>query len=244
LDFYTNCQSYGSRILLRGIENGRRVAKRLEYYPTLFVPSRDASEYTTIRGDYVKPIKPGNIKETKLFLETYKDVDGFAIFGNTRFEYTFISDTYPGEVKFDRSLINVANIDIEVASEFGFPEPEQANEEITAITFKMRGKFLVLGCGEFENKRDDVKYIKCDNELHLIKTFLDLWTSDYPDIVTGWYIKSFDIPYLYNRISKLFGEKEAKRLSPWNVVWVWQSSTSLRCSRSSYQTVNRASPTS
>jgi DNA polymerase elongation subunit (family B) len=219
LDFYTNCQSYGSRILLRGIENGRRVAKRLEYYPTLFVPSRDASEYTTIRGDYVKPIKPGNIKETKLFLETYKDVDGFAIFGNTRFEYTFISDTYPGEVKFDRSLINVANIDIEVASEFGFPEPEQANEEITAITFKMRGKFLVLGCGEFENKRDDVKYIKCDNELHLIKTFLDLWTSDYPDIVTGWYIKSFDIPYLYNRISKLFGEKEAKRLSPWNVVW-------------------------
>jgi DNA polymerase elongation subunit (family B) len=45
---------------------------------------------------------------------------------------------------------------------------------------------------------------------------MDLWTRFYPDVISGWNIKFFDIPYLVNRITKLFGEDEAKKLSPWN----------------------------
>lgn len=220
MNFYTNVQVYGGKILFRGVENGVRVMRRLDYQPTLFAPSRTPTKYSTIHGDYVAPIKPGSIKDTREFLETYKDVDGFTIYGNTRFEYTFISDEYRGEIKWDRSLINVCNIDIEVASENGFPEPEHANEPITAITMKMRDGTVALGCGDFTNNNPgDVKYVKCRDELHLIKVFLDYWSADYPDVVTGWNIKFFDIPYLYNRIAKLLGEKEARRLSPWSVVW-------------------------
>ena len=35
------------------------------------------------------------------------------------------------------------------------------------------------------------------------------------DIVTGWNVDSFDITYLCNRIDKVFGEGEHKKLSPW-----------------------------
>jgi DNA polymerase elongation subunit (family B) len=45
---------------------------------------------------------------------------------------------------------------------------------------------------------------------------MDLWSRFYPDVISGWNIKFFDIPYLVNRITKLFGEDEAKKLSPWN----------------------------
>jgi DNA polymerase elongation subunit (family B) len=218
MNFYTNVQTYGSRIFFRGIENGQRVRRQLDYFPTLFAPSPTPTAYTTIHGDYVGPVKPGSLKETKEFLKTYEDVDGFKLYGNERFEYCFISDNFPEAVKWNKKHINVCNIDIEVASENGFPEPELANEEIVAITFKMRDKFVALGCQPFKNTRADVQYIQCTDEIHLIKQFLDFWSADYPDVITGWYVRFFDIPYLVNRITKLLGEKEAKRLSPWGVL--------------------------
>lgn len=196
-----------------------RVMRKLDYYPTLFVPSKTPTKYTTIHGEYVSPIKPGNIKDTKEFVQTYSNVDGFPIYGNTRFEYCYISDNYRDDVNWDKSAINVCNIDIEVASENGFPEPQDANEEVVSITFKMRGKIVVLGCQAFHNVRPDVTYVQCRDEVHLLKVFLDYWTADYPDIITGWYIRFFDIPYLVNRIIKILGQKEANRLSPWNSVW-------------------------
>ena len=137
---------------------------------------------------------------------------------NQKYEYTFIADRYPNEVDWDIDYIKICNIDIEVGSENGFPEPADASEPITAITYKMGDKFIVFGCGIFENKRDDVKYVKCRDELDLIKRFLDEWSGDYPDIITGWNVKLFDITYIVNRIKRLFGDEEARRLSPWGVL--------------------------
>jgi len=74
----------------------------------------------------------------------------------------------------------------------------------------------VFGCGDYNKHRDDVHYAKCRDESDLIRRFLDLWTRWHPDVVTGWNVEQFDIPYLTNRITKLFGEDEAKKLSPWN----------------------------
>ena len=216
--FYTNCTVYGSRILYRGVENGRRIKKRVDYYPTLFLPSETPTEYTTLQRQYVSPVKPGNIREARDYVNQYKDIENFNIYGYSRYEYTYIADNSDDVIDWDRQHIVVANIDIEVGSENGFAEPGLASEPITAITMKTGKKFIVFGCGEFKNVRSDVKYIKCRDEFELIKQFLAEWTSDYPDAVTGWHIKFFDIPYLVNRITKLFGEKVAATLSPWGVI--------------------------
>jgi DNA polymerase elongation subunit (family B) len=61
-----------------------------------------------------------------------------------------------------------------------------------------------------------VHYAKCRDESDLIRRFLDLWSRWHPDVVTGWNVEQFDIPYLANRITKILGEDEAKKLSPWN----------------------------
>ena len=218
-NFYTNVQVYGSRILYRGVENGRKVRRKIDYFPTFFVPSKEPSEWTNIHGNYVSELKPGNIREARDFLKTYEEVEGFIVYGNNRYEYAFIAETFPDDVDWDISKINVTNIDIEVGSENGFPEPSLANEPITAITFKNnQGKFIVFGCGIFNNTRADVQYVQCRDEIDLIKRFVDEWSGDYPDIITGWNVEHFDIVYLVNRFRKLMGEDFVKRLSPWNVI--------------------------
>ena len=220
LDFYTNVQVYGSKILFRGIEAGQPIQMKLDYEPTLFTLSESGdSKYSTIHEEALSPLKTKGIREAREMVKKYKDVENFPIYGNQRYEYSFISDNYKGQIEWDISKINVANIDIEVGSENGFPEPEDALEPITSITFKQGKTFVVLGCGDFDNIREDVRYIKCHNEVDLIEKFLDQWSSNYPDVVTGWNIKFFDIPYLVNRITRVLGEAQAKRLSPWNTIY-------------------------
>lgn len=217
--FYTSCEIWGGKILYRGIENGKRVRNKIDYHPSLFVPSDKPTKYKTIYGEYLGKVNPGTIRETKDFVKGYENVENFTIYGNQRYQYCFIADEFPNEIDWDQSLINVANIDIEVGSDEGFPEPDQAIKPITAITIKMNNRFTSFGCGEFDNSAyDNVVYFKCTDEFDLIRKFLGWWQSDYPDIVTGWNIEAFDIPYLVNRIKNLFGEKEAQRLSPWNTV--------------------------
>ena len=215
-DFYTNVSVSGRFILLRGVENDRRVRRKVEFRPTFFLSSHEKSEYKTLAGDYVKPIQPGTIPECREFLQRYENVDNFPIFGNNRYEYAYIADEYPDDILWDINKITVAYLDIEVGSEFGFPEPKDANESITAITIKVKGNYFVFGCGDYSKHRDDVHYAKCRDESDLIRRFLDLWSRWHPDVVTGWNIKTFDIPYLVNRITKILGEDEAKKLSPWN----------------------------
>jgi DNA polymerase elongation subunit (family B) len=215
-DFYTNVSVSGRFILLRGVENDRRVRRKVEFRPTFFLSSQEKSEYRTLAGDYVKPIQPGTIPECREFLERYESVDNFPIFGNNRYEYAYIADEYPDDILWDVSKILIAYLDIEVGSENGFPDPRDANEAITAISIKVKGNYFVFGCGDYVKHRDDVHYAKCRDESDLIRRFLDLWSRWHPDVVTGWNVEQFDIPYLANRITKILGEDEAKKLSPWN----------------------------
>jgi DNA polymerase elongation subunit (family B) len=215
--FYTNVQVHGSKILLRSVENGKRERRKVQYLPSLFVPSSKPTEFTDVHGNHLAEVKPGTMRECREFIDQYKDIEGFKIFGMQRYEYQFIADEYPDHIDWDIDHINITNIDIEVGSENGFPEPSQANEPITAITMKNnQGKFIVFGCGEFQNYRDDVDYRMCRDEIDLIKRFIDEWSGNYPDIITGWNVKFFDVPYLVNRITKLLGDTFANRISPWN----------------------------
>jgi len=217
--FYTNVQVYGNNILYRGVKNGQRISKKVQYSPTLFVKSNEPTQYTTIFGEHLAEIKPGSIKDCRDFIERYKGVKNFPIYGQTRFEYNFIADLFPQEtIDWDISHIVIANIDIEVGSDNGFPEPEKAEEVITAITVVIKDKYYVFGCGDFTTDDPAVEYRKCRDEIDLINQFLAVWTFHSPDMITGWNIKGFDIPYLVNRITRLLGADIAARLSPWNIV--------------------------
>lgn len=216
--FYTNVQSIGNFIYYRGVKNGKRFKHKIEYQPTLYVPAKKVTRFTNLKGEYLEPFRAGSLKETRDFVKKYEDVEGFKIYGQTRFEYSFIADEHPNAVEWEQEHVLIAVVDIEVGSENGFPDPYIAQEPITAIGIKyIGGKMYVLGCGDYETKGDEI-YIKCRDEYTLCKKFIELWASNTPDVITGWNTKFFDIPYIVNRLRKILGNDEAKKLSPWNYI--------------------------
>mgnify|MGYP001211272341 FL=1 len=221
--FYTNVQPFGNFIALRGVDhNGVSFQKKLRYEPTLFVQSSKPQDpqWKTLDGKRVAGVKWGSMKETKEAVRQY----GGEVFGLDQFQYSYISDNYPGMVNYDLSKIKIAFIDIECSSEFGFPNIRQANEEVLAISIKMGDDFKTYACGEYDPP-PHVRYIKCINEEQLLTEFINDWASNFPDIVTGWNSRFFDIPYLINRIIRILGEKAANKLSPWG--WFRENEVSL-----------------
>ena len=219
--FYTNIQMVGNQILVRGYENGQRYTHRDVYNPTLFVSSKKKSKYRTLSGEYVEPVKPGTIRETRDFITKYNDVDGFDVFGFERFIYQYISDNYPeDQIEFDISKIKLVTIDIETKSENGFPDVESASEEVLLITIQdyTTKEIITWGTRPFNNIHDNVDYCQCNDEHHLLSSFIQWWIENTPDVVTGWNCEFFDIPYIAGRLNRVLGAKLMKRLSPWGLV--------------------------
>ena len=221
--FYTNVQMVGDNFLVRGYENGRHFATREKFYPTLFVPSKKKSKYKTLEGEYVEPVEPGTVRESREFIKRYDGVEGFKVYGNERFIYQYISEKYPeDEIKFDTSKIKITTIDIEVKSENGFPDVESAAEEILLITLQDYNtkQIRTWGLGTFNNKQDNVIYKSFKTEYELLSSFINWWMieDNTPEVITGWNSTLYDIPYLCRRLDRILGEKLMRRMSPWGLV--------------------------
>jgi len=218
--FYTNVQLIGNQFLVRGYEDGNYVLFKEEYTPTLYVPSKKPSKYKTLEGDNVEPIQPGLVRDCREFYKKYEDVDGFRIYGNDRYVSQYITEKYPeDEIKFDISKIRLYTLDIEVASENGFPDVESASEEILLISIQDYNtkNIITWGVGSFVNKQSNVTYYTCDSEYSLLQRFIDWWDRNVPDVITGWNVQLYDVPYICRRLNRVLGEKQMKRFSPWGL---------------------------
>ena len=225
-NFYTNIILKGDTLYLRAVEDGERIMRKIKYQPTLFVPSAKKSKFKTLTGQYAKPVKFGSINQAREFLRNYESqID--LVYGMERWQYCYISDEYEGIVNWEQDKILTLTIDIEVASENGFPDPNVAEEEVLAITVKnhLTKRILVWGIYDYNNTRDDVDYIWCEDERALLEKFVDFMQKVQPDVITGWNTTFFDIPYLCNRIKSLFGNKFMQNMSPWKMVTEENTST-------------------
>ena len=219
--FYTNVQMVGNNFLVRGYEDGQRKIYKEAYQPTLFVKSKKESKWKTLDGDNVEPIQPGTIRDCREFYKKYDGVDGFPIYGNERYVYQYISDKYPEEeIKFDISKISLVTMDIEVQAEEGFPDPESCSEEMLTISIQDNAtkEIITWGRKPYTPTQKNVTYHHFSDEIAMLNAFLYWWSQNTPDVVTGWNVRLYDIPYLCGRISRIMGEKKMKLLSPWGLV--------------------------
>ena len=225
-NFYTNIILKGDTLYLRAISNGKRIMEKIKYKPTLFVPTKKKTKFKTLTGTTVEPVKFNSIYQARDFIKNYEEQPDL-VYGQERFQYCYLSDNYPGIIEWNQDKILTLSLDIEVASENVFPDPNQAEEEVLAITFKnyTTKKIMVWGIYDYNNTRDDVDYVHCDDEEELLREFVSFMESVQPDVITGWNTTFFDIPYLCLRIKKLFGNKFMQTLSPWRVVTEEHTST-------------------
>jgi len=227
MSYYTHVACQSNYILYRGIEDGRRICRKVAYTPTLFIPKPTDSQWKTLQGTPVAPIKFDSITEARSFVKGYEGVESFEIYGNDKFEYAYIADRHPEqEINWNIDDIVTAFLDIEVGSEGGMPNVDLANNPVTAITIKFSNdsKYYAFGCRPYFPHAENIQWLQCEDEAHMLREFVSLWAERMPDIVSGWNVKTFDIPYLINRMCVLssvipgMGESVAERLSPWGKI--------------------------
>ena len=219
MNFYKNVIEHRGKLLIRGIHEGKEYKEKIDFNPTLYALSQEDSKFKTLQGQTLQPIHFGSISKAREFKKSY-NTGNSPLYGMDRYQYQYIANEYPELVKFDKDLIKIFTVDIECTAENGFPDIENPIEELLAITVKNQSnkQIITWGIGDFKTDRSDVTYIKCKNEKSLIMEFMKFWTKNYPDVITGWNTKFFDIPYLFNRIRNIVDEKVLKKFSPWNIV--------------------------
>jgi len=210
MKFYTNVAVVGNSICVRGINGDRRFESRVPFKPRLFVPSKKpgAATYRNLFDEPLECIEFGDVADAREFIKNYDGVSNMRIHGNTNWQYQYITENYVGHVDFDMSRIDIRSIDIETETESGFPDIETANEGI-----------LLISMQNYATK-DITTYSVRDyaSEQDMLRQFVTDWVHRCPDVITGWNIGLFDVPYLVHRIQRVLGQDAVKQLSPWRNV--------------------------
>jgi len=140
----------------------------------------------------------------------------------------FLKHTYQLIYKdddFRKYDLNVMSFDIECVNksdEGGFPSAEEAEHEINCMTFHNTCDdiYVVFVNGNDFDKtklmqRENIEYKFYKDEKEMLTDFLDWFEENRPDIITGWNVATFDIPYLINRLKKFIASPTIdKKLSP------------------------------
>ena len=201
-------------------QEGNRITEQYPFKPYLYVNHPRGTDGVSI---YNEPLK-------KISFESKKERDGFAakakqVYQNFKPEQQFLLDRFFGENKTDdfyKYPLKAFYMDLEIFSPTEFPDPYIADAPISLITVfdTLSGLYYTFGTKPYYGKENTV-YKQFENEFEMLRAFMRFWRKDFPDVVITWNGDGFDIPYLINRLNKLYainevyeGENAANRLSP------------------------------
>lgn len=116
------------------------------------------------------------------------------------------------------------DIEVDFDPERGYSSPEDAFMEITSVgvylqwmdamvCFAVPPKTLDWGQAEAIAK-ELPEVILCRTEKELLQNFLAI--IDDADILSGWNSEGYDIPYTVNRIKKVLGKSETRKMCLWD----------------------------
>lgn len=222
-EYYTNAVVKYGKVFYRGYSfdehgNRHRVHTKLDYKPTLYVETKDeTSEYKCLHGRRLAPKQFTSIPEAREFVKSFEDVMYICGYQPSRFEYNFLIVTFPEKMELGITDINVASVDIETTTDHGKIDTVNTPEEITLISYQnIKTKALVTW-----GSRPSIveNFVLCKNEQDMFHRFIKHVEMDDPDVLTGWNIAGFDIPYIINRGTKIVGNA-IQRLSPFQMIEV------------------------
>ena len=186
--------------------------QKFDYKPYAYMKSQTGT-YRSMYGDKLK----------KVNFWTKEDLQNNKIFeSDIPIETRVLVDRY---TESDEPSVSHREVyfDIEVEVKDGFPEPAKAENKITSIALydKLTDKYSVFILSNIQNReKDNVIVESFKSEEELLQRFYQKYLEINPTILSGWNIDYFDIPYLYNRTTRILGQQIASCLSPINeVIW-------------------------
>jgi len=197
-------------------ENGKRITVPSTYEPYVYLETNNAPDALSIFDTKLKKKRFKNQYDRSKYL---KDNKVTRVFENFNVYQQFLLDTYWKEnekPEFTKNPLKVYFIDIETYSPDAFPNPQDPGDTINIITIydTITRKFYSWGLKPYTAKSPDVIYVACKTEEELLRKFVDFFSKDYCDILSGWNSEFFDVPYVINRVRKILGEEAMQKLSP------------------------------
>ena len=199
--------------------SGARVTKELDHNSHLYYED-PKGHYRSLFGTPLKHMEFKSIVDRKKWLERNSSTKVFGCLSPSR---EFLVQEFAGKQddigEFIKHPLRTHYVDIEVAVENEFPHPRHAKYPINVMTFydNFLDQFNVwtFESGFTAADHDNVAYHCFHNEREMLNDFVRWYVSNRPDVITGWNVEGFDIPYLVNRLGKYFDEEQvAKILSP------------------------------
>lgn len=196
-------------------ENGDRIVKSIQCHPYFYYEDNNGTD-TSIFNTKLKKKEFRNQFDRFKFI---KERGLSQIFDNHNPVQQTLIDLYAehnDSVDFAKFALKIYYVDIEAVGPKGYSSPHDPKEEICVITIydSSKKKYIVWGLQQYSNKDSDVVYHFCSNEQELLTKFIDYFQEDPPDILSGWNIDRYDVPYIINRIEKILGTEEADKISP------------------------------
>lgn len=222
---YSYVSTLGNSVYARSrTPDGAPVYTENKLCPLYFLPVDDESNADAwgFDGTPLASHMCDSLKDGKAFVEEHPEA-----FGDIQPEYMFLSDVYGANdapCDLDRLYIWFLDIEVDRDKVRGFAPVEDPFNPVIAITVKWRHMgetgVVVYGTGDY-SPAEGVTYVRCTDESDLLRKFLADFRggSDYPDIVSGWNVQGYDMPYLVNRMRLLFPEEVWLRLSPFERIY-------------------------
>lgn len=212
----------GDAEVIRIVErvNGKRIYR--EYQPDYhFYVNDPRGSHKSIYGDVVKKIIPHSFSEKQKLVKTLSnnikkwetDVDPV---------FRCLEQNY---LHMDAPTLNIAFFDIETSfdKESGWSAAGDADNYITAISVHLQWLDEIicltvppelLSWDEASAIADEVgNVILFETEAEMLRSFMDV--IEDADVLSGWNSTAYDIPYVVNRIKKVLGKHEVRKLCLW-----------------------------
>lgn len=216
MKYYTACTLKGNKVLVRGYRNGERFTESISFKPSLFIRTEKDSKYKTLKNVKVKKMIFDTLYDCREFLDQYRELEDCPIYGNTDFITQYLMESYPNEIEYDLKQIKIAYLDLECESENGFPNLDNPNEKVNLMSIRISGVTHVISF--IPITLPDCKVHMVSNEKELLKKTFEILSREDVDIITGWNIKLFDMPYIIGRALLYFEQKEIESWMPFNLM--------------------------
>jgi len=205
-------------------KDGRRIKVENSFEPYLYVESQIVDENNAATSIFNTNLKKISFRSSYDRYKFVNDTSIVRLFHNIGIEQQYLLDTFKNSVdtpEFALNPLKIWYIDIEVYAKDEFPTADKAKYPINLITIydSIDSTFYTWGLKQYIAKKENTKYFYFKTEREMLLDFLKFMKKDYPDIITGWNIEQFDIPYIINRFINIFDKEKAQELSPVNTIY-------------------------
>ena len=233
--YYTNDNEKHGRIIFLGFDKvGNRKTFVFPWKPHICYVVGYKTETKDAFGRYVAY----KYFDNKQHRDNYvKNANGMTVIECLRPETEFLNfmfDENALDPNFNKQKLRIQTIDIEteIDDTAGFMRPGQgegySENRINMITIydnftdkyytwslqKCEKKFVEEPLKDYSLDKFVVFDHFHDNEVEMLEHFVDWWNDNFPDIIFGWNIKAYDMPYIVTRCEKVIGKTATRKLSP------------------------------